>query len=60
MATEPTKEDINKVKELRDYYARKYDLKTDIEFMEWIKKSMELIRAEQLPRIKAIFEKHKK
>jgi len=54
---QPTEKDIEKVKQLREYYARQYDLMTDIEFMQWIGEAMKIIRGEDLQRVKAIFEK---
>ncbi len=49
--------DYDAVKALREYYARTYDLKTDIEFMQWVKDTMQLIRVDDMQRVKAIFEK---
>ncbi len=49
--------DYDAVKQLREYYARAYDLKTDIEFMQWITDVMKLIRADDYKRVKATFEK---
>ncbi len=55
--TQPTEKDIEKIKQLRGYYTREYDLKTDIEFMQWISEAMKIIRAADYQRVKATFEK---
>mgnify|MGYP003375336243 CR=1 FL=1 len=58
--TQPTKKDIEAVKQLREYARRQADARTDAEFIAWIESVLKQISTDEWQRVKAIIDADRK